>query len=80
MTRRSIRRSIYIVSLRDHDDVPFDVVKGDRLLALLRAGDVLWYEEDVPVPLQDAEDGSCYYESYQWNLDMIGAVLARFSS
>ncbi|MBR4895780.1 MAG: hypothetical protein IKZ41_05075, partial [Clostridia bacterium] len=66
----------YIVSLRDHDDVPFDVVKGEELRVLLRAGDVLWYEEDAPVPLLEAEDGSSYYEAYQWNLAVIGAQTA----
>ena len=66
----------YIVCLRDHDDVPFDVVKGEELRVLLRAGDVLWYEEDAVVPLLEAEDGSSYYEAYQWNLAVIGAQTA----
>ena len=66
----------HIVRLRDQDGVPFDVAAGEELRALLRAGNVVWYEEDAPVLLQGEDGGCCYYEAYQWDLDMIGAPTA----
>ena len=60
----------YIVRLADAEE-PFSVVTGDELDRLLASGRLLWYEEDGALSLMDGE--AAYYESYQWNLPMIGA-------
>lgn len=77
----------YIVRLRQESDTgaPFEVIRGDVLAAMLDSGGILWYEMDGEIPLLDAGigtesaepgSGSCYFESYQWNLVMIGAEAA----
>ena len=55
---------------------PFDVVSRSEALRLDRAGLLEWYEPDgVGFLLEEPADhtDSDYYESYQWNLDLIGA-------
>ena len=77
----------YIVRLRRESDTgaPFEVIRGDVLATMLDSGGILWYEMDEEIPLLDAgigaesaepETGSCYFESYQWNLAVIGAEAA----
>lgn len=56
--------------------VPFDVVSAAEALRLDRAGLLEYYEPDgVACLLEDAPDpaGSEYYESAQWDLDLVGA-------
>ena len=56
--------------------VPFDVVSRSEALRLDRAGLLEWYEPDgVGYLLEDPAEqtDSGYYESHQWNLDLIGA-------
>ena len=77
----------YIVRLREKSDTgaPFEVIRGDVLADMLEGGGILWYEKDEEIPLLDAGIGteseepgseSCYFESYQWNLAVIGAEAA----
>ena len=77
----------YIVRLRQESDTgaPFEVIRGDVLATMLDSGGILWYEMDGEIPLLDAGigtestepgSGSCYFESYQWNLAVIGAEAA----
>ena len=74
----------YIVRLRESGGKPFAVADRDALAAMLADDAVLWYEPDAELLLFDAEDtgdwgseaDSCYYESYQWNLAVIGADAA----
>ena len=60
------------MGLMEDDGVPFDVVSEGEALRLAKAGLLEWYEPDGEGFLMD-DSGSAYYESYQWNLDLIGA-------
>ncbi|MCR4805004.1 MAG: S8 family serine peptidase [Clostridia bacterium] len=64
------------VRLLEDSGVPFDVVPASDLRRLARSGVLEWYEPDgegillgEPAMLMD----SSYYESAQWNLDMVNA-------
>ncbi|MBR4656233.1 MAG: S8 family serine peptidase [Oscillospiraceae bacterium] len=60
--------------LMEDESVPFDVVSRAEALRLYNAGLLEWYEPDgVGYLLDDPSAGSEYYESYQWNLDVIKA-------
>ncbi len=56
--------------LTEDDGVPFDVVSKAEALRLDRAGALEWYEPDGTATLMD----SSFYESEQWNLDVIHAA------
>lgn len=62
--------------LQEDDGLPFDVVSKGEALRLARAGLLEWYEPDGEGVLLDeptAPADSGWYESYQWNLDLIRA-------
>ena len=62
--------------LLEDDSRPFDVVSEAEALRLARAGLLEWYEPDGVGYLLDEPAppaGSGWYESYQWNLDLIRA-------
>ncbi len=75
----------YIVKYKEsaawsaEDGAPFDVVSGAEMKRLRAAGLLEWYEPDGEGVLLEggaAPAGSAYYESYQWNLEAIGADAA----
>ena len=55
--------------LMGDDSVPFDVVSEGTMNQLRFFGLLEWYEPDGVGELLD----SSYYESYQWNLDVVQA-------
>jgi subtilisin family serine protease len=63
-----------VLRLMEDDGVPFDVVSKEEALRLAEAGLLEWYEPDGEgFLLDEPSTGSAYYESYQWNLDLIRA-------
>ena len=55
--------------LMEDDSVPFEVVSEEEMERLKRSDLLEWYEPDGEAILMD----SAYYESSQWNLDVINA-------